>query len=412
MRKCIVAAVTVSVSIALLASGCSYLSLGTASIPSGMGRIEVRVTDAPPENITEIWVTVVDSEDEEGVAVHEATTDEDGDGGWVPIPITGDNPFELLALGEGGIDALLGWSDVEPGKYTQIRMTVEKVEILFDGETELVEAVLPSGKLKFVRPFDVIDGGTTIIKLDFIAEKSVTVTGQGKVIFRPVVKLEVSGKEKPVELEYSLTATEDAIAELSTDVVYSGEESAHLQTTGDAGTGNEARIIINLPEGTSLGSIESISWREYLVQGYPPHVDVKLDFDGDDAADDSLVFEYAYNSEDRYNLEAPMPYGALTGEWYQTFSDDGSGPAEVGDSANGWLSSGPPGPLGDPNFIYHTLADWKLGVDVDGDTVIDINSDTEVIALEIEVDNWVVQSEAYVNDIEIVINSVTYTIDV
>jgi hypothetical protein len=412
MKKYI-AVVTTLVLMAILIGGCANVPSGEASIPAGMGRIEVRVTDAPPENIAEIWVTVVDSEEEDGVVVHKAGTDEDGDGGWIPIDISeGKNPFELLALGEGGIDALLGWSDVEPGKYTQIKMTIEKVEILFEGETEFVEAELPSGKLKFVRPFDVVDGETTIIKLDFIAEKSMTVTGQGKVIFKPVVKLLVSSKEKPIELEYSLgTTTDDATAELSAEEVYSGEESVHLDT-GTEGTGVEARIVIPLPGGTTLGDIESISWREYLVQGYPPHVDVMLDFDDDDLADDSLVFEYAYNSEDHYNLEPPMPYGAMTGAWYQTFSDDGSGPLQISDSANGWLSSGPPGPPGDPGFIYYTLALWKAGVDVDGDTLIDIDSATEVIALEIEVDNWVVQSEAYVDDIVIVIGGDTYTIDI
>ena len=187
-------------------------------------------------------------------------------------------------------------------------------------------------------------------------------------------------------------------------------EGTHLvATTG--GPGTESRIIIDVPEDFTLGMLESISWDEYLVAGYAPHVDVFIDADDDDDYDDTLVFEYAYNTEAHY-AEAPMPYGAMTGAWYQTFSDDVLGPAQVDDGANGWLASGAPGPLGGPGFIYYTLALWKAGVDVDGVPGIDINSDTEVIALEIEVDNWVVQSEAYVDDIEIVINGVTYTIDI
>jgi len=152
------------------------------------GIIEVRVTDAPPEyGITEIWVTVLDSE-EEGVAVHKAG--DDGDGVWITIPITGGNPFELLSLQKADLDALLATEEVTAGKYTQIRMTIDIVQVKI-GDGDLQPAVLPSGKLKFVRPFEVFDGETTIILLDFDADKSVTVTGGGKVIVKPVVKLSI-----------------------------------------------------------------------------------------------------------------------------------------------------------------------------------------------------------------------------
>jgi len=241
----------------------------------------------------------------------------------------------------------------------------------------------------------VVDGGTTIILLDFIADKSLTVTGQGKVIFKPVVKLAVSGDVMPgddeaIELEYDEDA---AIAEWSDEQAHTGKYSIHLETTGAEGNGDEARIVYRLPEGTTLGDINSISWWEYLVKGYPPHVDIWLDTDSDGEVDDMLVFEYAYNTEDHY-ADAPMPYGALMEDWYQTFSDDGEGPDQVGDSANGWLASGPPGPPGDPSFIYGTLAEWKAGT-----AHASIDSSTLVLAIEIEVDNWVVQSEAYVDDI-------------
>ena len=301
------------------------------------------------------------------------------------------------------------------GKYTQIRMTIEKVEIYFEGENEPVEAKLPSGKLKFVRPFDVIDGETTIIMLDFIADKSVTITGQGGVIFKPVVKLLVSGKGKPNKLGYSLETTDDddAKAELSDEQAHSGSESVHLETTGTEGGGDEARIVIPLPDGTTLGDIDSISWWEYNVAGYPPHVDMFLDvnknttYDGY-PDDDVLVFEYAYNAISHYGEGGPT-YGAETGAWYQTFSDDGNGPAQVDDPASAWPGSGPPGPPG--AIELNTLADWQSvsGITYDSKTV---DSTTPVLWLEIEVDNWIAQTEAYVDDIEIVIGGVTYTIDI
>ena len=189
--------------------------------------------------------------------------------------------------------------------------------------------------------------------------------------------------------------------EWSTAQSYTGSHSAHMLIVNPK-PGCEARIGIKASDvGVStLADISSISWWEYLVQGYPPHVDVALDIDGNGYLDDWLVFEYAYNSESHYD-EAPMPYGAQTGDWYQTFSDDGDGPAQIDDAANAWLASGPPGPPGDENFIYGTLEEWKAGTVSEN-----VSDNTSVMAFVVEVDNWGVQTEAYVDDIAI--NGVTY----
>lgn len=185
----------------------------------------------------------------------------------------------------------------------------------------------------------------------------------------------------------------DAEAELCNEESFIGSYAYHLKTTGTVGSGDEARIEIPMPEGTTLGDISSISWWEYLVSGYPPHVDILIDTDGDGMADDAIVFEYAYN--DIAHLTGAWPtYDALTGAWYLTFSDDGDGPTQVDDTAFGWLSSGPPGPYGDPTFISGTLADWKAGT-----VHASVDLDTAVIALDIEIDNWISQPEAYVDGI-------------
>jgi len=61
-----------------------------------------------------------------------------------------------------------------------------------DNTTE--PATIPSGELKFVNSFDVVAGKTTVLTFDFDAEKSVNVTGQDKVMIKPVVKLDVKLK--------------------------------------------------------------------------------------------------------------------------------------------------------------------------------------------------------------------------
>jgi len=206
----------------------------------------------------------------------------------------------------------------------------------------------------------------------------------------------------PFSLEYK--NDQDASASWS---ALEGEIAVLLDSGPSEADGDEGRIVIDAADvGIAvLGDINTISWYEYLEEGYPPHVDVILDMGG--SVTDALVIEYAYNTE------AHSGTTAATGDWYQTFNDDIDGPAEIDDTANAWLSSGAPGALGDEpvgvvnyadvsgQFIYGTLAEWKAGTEV-----TEITSSTPVLRLEIEVDNWIVVSEAYVDDIEI--NDVTY----
>jgi len=55
--------------------------------------------------------------------------------------------------------------------------------------------VLPSGELKIVGTFDIEPETRTILTIDFDAEDSLVFTGEGKVIFKPVVKLIVTTEE-------------------------------------------------------------------------------------------------------------------------------------------------------------------------------------------------------------------------
>jgi len=180
------------------------------TLPAGMGIIEIRVTDAPPKyTVTQIIVEISEDEDEGGVQVHRA--DGEGGGVWETIDILGgQNPF-ILYPDLLGLEQVLAVGDMEAGKYTQIRMTVEMVEVTYlengDGEAKTVEATIPSGELKFVRPFDVVEGGTTTLIIDFDADKSVVFTGADKVIFKPVVKLSIEHGEGEEEEEEELLGT-------------------------------------------------------------------------------------------------------------------------------------------------------------------------------------------------------------
>ena len=177
-----------------------------------------------------------------------------------------------------------------------------------------------------------------------------------------------------------------------------------LTAVGDSP--REARIVIDMPAGTTLGAIESISWSEYLVNGYAPHVDVFMDTDGNGSADDALVFEYAYNNDTHYaeSHTTTEAFGNLTGVWSNVFSDDGNGPGAVTSTSFAWLSSGAPGPYppipGFTNGFYGgTLTEWCAGA-----VVPTIDTNTVVVKVEIEVDSWVKDTTALVKDISIVVS--------
>jgi heat shock protein HslJ len=176
--------------------------------PAPQGTINVYVTDAPPrEKVTSIMVTVSE------IKVHRAEAEQEmeqeqsgggnqtqeqeqeqqqtqqGEGEWISIDLS-DNAttFDLLEI--QGTEMFVGTREVEEGKYTQVRLVVDKVQVKL-GDGDLQDAIVPSRELKIVRPFDVVAGEDTALVLDFEADKMVTVTGADKIIVKPVVKLTV-----------------------------------------------------------------------------------------------------------------------------------------------------------------------------------------------------------------------------
>ena len=235
--------------------------------PARSGTIQVYVTDAPPhEEVTSIMVTVA------GVKVHKAAAEQEqeqagsdnqtsdnqtrqGEGEWITIDIS-DNAtsFDLLQI--KGIEQFLGASEVAAGKYTQVRLVVDTIQVALGGG-ELQDATVPSNELKIVRPFDVVAGEATALILDFEADKMVNVTGSGKIIVKPVIKLTVrqekpkgqqkSQKDEPkqeVTLEDTLWVlqsygeSDNLTAVLADTEITAMFDSAEEKVTGTAGCNN------------------------------------------------------------------------------------------------------------------------------------------------------------------------------
>jgi hypothetical protein len=207
-----------------------------------MGRIEVRVTDAPPrEEVTSILVTVAENSVQIHKAVAEQEQEQIGEGeqnqnqeqqqeqqggeSWLTLNmLEGAERFDLLEI--RGLEEVLAVGELEAGKYTQIRISVESVEVTFGDDEEYQEAEVTGGELKFVRSFDVVEGKTTILLLDFDAEKSVNTTGQGRVHVKPVVKLTIQ-QGKPHELASVEGSISEVDIELGTvSIIPDGETEA------------------------------------------------------------------------------------------------------------------------------------------------------------------------------------------
>ena len=197
---------------------------------------------------------------------------------------------------------------------------------------------------------------------------------------------------------YSSTTSLDikgaGTASISGDWSNSPTHSAKLYAPFDNSNGPEGRVIITFNEVVTLNDITSISWMQNITNGYVSHVDVLIDTDSNGVSDDALVFEYAKVNPIDCDDVADYPTGVVN-----TFGDKGI----VDNAAYAWLTSGPAGGCLSPptEFFWHSLSAWKTGVNSSEANGKTISGATRVIALEIEVDGWIMESQSYIDDIMI-----------
>lgn len=140
------------------------------------GTLEVRVTDQPADDPTEIVLTV------ENVEVHRSGGDDTS--GWQMVAA---GPFEFDLLKLDGIEEILGDAELEVGRYQQIRLDVVSGRVQIQNGNRPIG--VPSDKLRIVGGFEVVEGETTIVTLDFDAQRSIVFVPMRGPTLRPVVKL-------------------------------------------------------------------------------------------------------------------------------------------------------------------------------------------------------------------------------
>jgi hypothetical protein len=169
--------------VAALALG---LAAGCASNPSapGSGTMRIRMTDAPGD-FDEVNLVIT-----EVSARQDAVADSDSvAGGWIVLS-DGSATYDLLDL-RNGVFVTIGEGSVPAGRYGQVRLKIGTGStVVIDGVSHPL--VVPSGAqsgLKLVGDFDVPDGGTFDIGIDFDAARSIHQTGNGTWMLKPVLKV-------------------------------------------------------------------------------------------------------------------------------------------------------------------------------------------------------------------------------
>lgn len=229
------------------------------SVGPGMGRLEVRLTDAPfPfSEVSEVNVFVVRVEGRQEPVSDSEVENASNSNGWIVIAEP-NSAYNLLSL-QGGVTANLGAATLATGIYNAFRLILDTQQSnvkLTDGTT-LDGAnggiIFPSGaqtgiKIFLDAPIEVVEGSSVMI-LDFDVGRSFVLRGNpirnNGLLFKPVIRATASEfTGSVVGSVRSGTAegppVEDATVELLVDGTTLGdtEEANVVTTTATDASGN------------------------------------------------------------------------------------------------------------------------------------------------------------------------------
>lgn len=170
--------------------GCSELSNPTGPLSGGQGEMKMYLIDAPAA--FDSVIIVVDSvevhmESEADDSIGEDSTNDDG--GWKTVNTT-PATYDLLTL-QNGVAAVLGDTLLPAGHYTQIRLMIGKGSyVVADGMRH--DLTIPSGfetGIKLINEFTIQTNQVYRLTLDFDAAHSIIVTGNGKYMLKPTIRI-------------------------------------------------------------------------------------------------------------------------------------------------------------------------------------------------------------------------------
>lgn len=176
---------------AVVLAGCGGGNAGDTTGPQTT-TLRAFLTDAPSCGYDAVNVTV------QKVRVHQSASASESDSGWTDITLSPARKINLLNLNNGAVDQL-GQTTLSAGHYKQIRLVLDantgtglaNSVVLSSGSGAEISLDTPSAVqsgIKVNSDFDVVNGQTTDIVLDFDACKSIVAKGNGKYALKPVIK--------------------------------------------------------------------------------------------------------------------------------------------------------------------------------------------------------------------------------
>ncbi|HEV8358995.1 MAG TPA: DUF4382 domain-containing protein, partial [Candidatus Thermoplasmatota archaeon] len=150
----------------------------------GTGSAGIMVTDKPTEDYSSVLVTF------SRAAIHQAGSDEgnaseNSTAGWITV-VNASRTVDLLALHANQTAEALGFAQVAAGRYTQVRVYVDRVEAMPKNGTTAVEITVPSGVLRTAKSFEVRAGGNTTLTLEIDLDRSISCNAN-RCLFQPVL---------------------------------------------------------------------------------------------------------------------------------------------------------------------------------------------------------------------------------
>ncbi len=187
----------------LVIAGCTDNS--TDPNLQGKSNLKIYMVDSP-SSLDSVIIFV------KRVEVHKSGSDSTS--GWYIINNI-PRSFNLLEL-RNGASAVLGDSVLEPGKYTQIRLILDNGSYVVDNSMRH-NLTIPSGfqtGIKLNHEFTLEPNNLYELVLDFNVDKSIHITGNGKYMMNPVIRVmpmvisgSISGQVLPLDAQANVFTT-------------------------------------------------------------------------------------------------------------------------------------------------------------------------------------------------------------
>jgi hypothetical protein len=183
-----------------------------------MGRLTVKVTDAPIDDFTSVNATFtsvkvlksgkpistgdVTGQNESAATIDVETSEaEDGEGENWFVVMNETVTVDLLKLRSENTSETLGVSNLEAGKYTHVQVVVTNLTGALTGDGGSIPIEVQEGVFKITKPFTILPSNETTITIDFTLDKGLIKTGTGEYKTIPPKMI------GPVKVEYSSTVS-------------------------------------------------------------------------------------------------------------------------------------------------------------------------------------------------------------